>query len=471
MENPKEVMQIQLVANCDRLDFLVPQDLCPHVGRCGGCTYYDTPYEQELAEKLQALQNTMGEHGHFIKEVMPAPNVHGYRNKMELAFGDTGKRTDDAGNPLPPEIALGIRKRRNMYEVATTERCILMCDDFKQIAAYAMQFFRDSGEAVYHRRRHVGALRHLMLRRGEFTGEILVMLSTTSALTTNLTPFVEGLRALPIRGALVGILHATHDGVSDTIKSDDVSTLWGRDFYHEKLYKDTPGELTFAVSAFSFFQTNSAGAMKLYNVVRDYAGAGNLAYDLYCGTGTIAQVIAPAFERVVGIELVPEAIEAAKANAAYNGIAHCEFHAHDITVLAAQNNALLAPPDGTATGTTSSNTATIGIATVGTASNNAASNNTASNNTASNNTASNNTAPEAIVVDPPRDGLSPKALAKVVAMGAARIVYVACKPASLARDLPVLIAAGYTVVAITGVDMFPRTPHVEAVALLIRVDA
>ncbi|MCL2365068.1 MAG: 23S rRNA (uracil(1939)-C(5))-methyltransferase RlmD [Defluviitaleaceae bacterium] len=434
-KSAKALTKIQLVANCHQLDFSMPKSECAHVGRCGGCTYYRESYEKELAEKLQTLQSTLGAYGHLVQEVHPAPHLHGYRNKMELAFGDTGKRNDEAGNPIPPEMALGMRKKRSMYEVATTENCILMCDDFKKIAAYTLQFFRGSGEAVFHRKRHTGALRHLLLRRGEFTGELLVLLSTTSTLMTDMAAFTKGLRALPLDGTLVGILHGINDGVADAIKNENIHTLWGRNFYYEKLYANTPGELIFAVSAFSFFQTNSAGAQKLYDIVRDKVGTGALAYDLYCGTGTIAQVIAPAFERVVGIELIPEAIEAAKNNAQSNGITHCEFHAHDITVLAAKNDALLAQP---ANGSIADNA----------------------------NRADGGMTLDAIVVDPPRDGLSPKALFKVAAMDAERIVYVACKPASLARDLPVLVAAGYHVVSITGVDMFPRTPHVEAVALL-----
>ena len=383
---------------------------CAHVGRCGGCTFYDLPYADELREKEAALRETLGEYGAILDTLHPAPNPEGYRNKMELAFGDTGN-TEGAAR----QLALGIRKKRSMYEVATTENCLLIDDDFKQIAAYALAFFRASGEAVYHRKRHTGTLRHLVLRRGHFTGEVLVMLSTTSGLAVDLAPFVAGLRALPLRGEMVGILHAITDSVADAIKNENVAILYGRDFYREKLYD----ALTFHVSAFSFFQTNSAGAQVLYDIVRSYAGAGDTALDLYCGTGTIAQVIAPAFKRVVGLELVPEAVEVARANAELNGLTNCAFHAVDITQAAAQKHELLAVRT-----------------------------------------------PDAVVVDPPRDGLSPKALAAVAAMDAARIVYVACKPASLARDLPYLLMAGYRLEKLTAVDMFPRTPHVEAVALL-----
>jgi 23S rRNA (uracil-5-)-methyltransferase RumA len=398
---------------------------CAHADSCGGCTYYDTPYADELREKEAKLRELLGEHAPFLDQLHPAPHTTGYRNKMELAFGDTGK-----DSPAP---ALGIRKKRSLYEVATTENCLFMPDDLKLIAAYTMGFFRESGEAVFHRKRHTGTLRHLVLRRGEFTGEILVVLSTTSGLRTGLEPFVQGLRELPTRGVIVGILHARHDGVADVIKTDDVQLLWGRDFYREVLF----GQLTFRVGAFSFFQTNTAGAEVLYDVVRGFAAGGRgygvvrkfaegefdgTALDLYCGTGTIAQVIAPCFARVVGIELIPEAVAAAKVNACENMIANCEFYTLDITKASAQKDDLIAhhltePP-------------------------------------------------AVVVVDPPRNGLSPKALDKIVALGAERVVYVACKPASLVRDLPVFINGGYGVAGISAVDLFPRTPHVEVCALL-----
>ncbi|MCL2188832.1 MAG: 23S rRNA (uracil(1939)-C(5))-methyltransferase RlmD [Defluviitaleaceae bacterium] len=384
---------------------------CAHVGRCGGCTHYEISYEEELRLKEADLRETLGEYGAQLEGLRPSPVVEGYRNKFELAFGD------DGGKGETRKLALGMRKKRSFYEVATTENCVLMPDDFKKIAAYTMQFFRESGEAVYHRKAHTGVLRHLLLRRGHFTGEILVLLSTTSALEANLAPFVQGLRDLPLRGVIVGILHAKNDGVADAIKNECVTTLWGRDFYREKLLG-----LTFHVSAFSFFQTNSVGAEVLYEIVREMAsGDGqlcNLAFDLYCGTGTIAQIISPLFEKVMGIELIPEAIEAAQKNAQLNGIENCIFHAHDITKIATQKKT---PLSG---------------------------------------------APNVIIVDPPRDGLSPRALAKVAELAPAHIIYVACKPASLVRDLPTLVNAGYTPVRFTAADLFPRTPHIEAICLL-----
>jgi len=388
------------------------QNTCEHFGRCGGCTYLDIPYSQELAVKEEALKETLDGYSHFLEKLHPAPSAVAYRNKMELAFGDEGK----GGN-----LALGMRKQRSFYEVATPENCVLICDDFKRIILYVLEYFRKSGEPVFHRKRHIGSLRHLVLRRGEFTGEVLLVLSTTSTLAMPLEPLAEGLRSLELNGEIVGILHSVNDGVADAVKNENTRLLWGRDYYNEVLFKnyDSQNALKFKVSAFSFFQTNSAGAEVLYSIVRNYAtGSGTLAYDLYCGTGTIAQVLSPYFEKVLGIELIEDAIKVAKDNAKLNGITNCEFFAGDVAHVIQSHQAI----------------------------------------------------PDIVIVDPPRDGLHPKAIPHIIQLNAPTMIYVACKPKSLVRDLDILTSAGYKVEKIEGVDMFPRTPHVECVALLTRVE-
>jgi len=384
--------------------------LCEHFGRCGGCTYLDISYADELAIKEKDLRETLGKYSDLLGGIHPSPNVSGYRNKMELAFGDEGK---------DGRLAVGMRKKRSFYEVATPDHCVLIPDDFKQVIMCVLEYFRETGEAFFHRKRHVGALRHLVLRRGEFTGEVLVNLSTTSGLIAPLAPLVERLCALPLAGRLVGVLHSVNDGVADAVKDEDTRVLWGQDFYNESICG-----LKFKVSAYSFFQTNSAGAEVLYGVVKDYASVrSGVAFDLYCGTGTISQIISPLFEKVVGIELVEDAIKAAKDNAQLNGIENCDFFAGDVLAALGENGELA------------------------------------------------NLTPNIVVVDPPRDGLHPKALAKMIEINPEWIVYVACKPKSLARDLAVLTDAGYVLKKLQGVDMFPRTPHVEAVALMRWQDA
>jgi len=380
--------------------------MCIHFGRCGGCTYLDIPYEEELKIKRELLESDLGEYASLLGEFHPAPITAAYRNKMELAFGDEGK--DGC-------LALGMRKKRSMYEVATPTDCILICDDFKKIINYVLAFFRATQETFFHRKLHTGTLRHLTLRRGEFTGEILLMLSTTSTLKTPLKPFIEGLIALPIEGKIVGILHAANDGVADAVKNENITLLHGRDHYYENICN-----LKFKVSMFSFFQTNSRGAEVLYDVIKKFTGEGaDAALDLYCGTGTISQVIASHYKKVVGVELIDEAILAARENAQLNNINNCEFFTGDVN-----DKVEAITPQGSYT----------------------------------------------IIVDPPRDGLHPKALEKISALSAERLIYVACKPKSMTRDLPILLQSGYTLEKIEAVDMFPRTPHVEAIAVLRRAD-
>ena len=400
-------------------------DICKHFGRCGGCSYLDIPYPQELAQKQAALIEILGPYGSLLEGVIPAPFPKGYRNKMEFAFGDDGK---------DGHLALGIRKRRSFYEVATVEDCQLIPNDFRKIALHVQSFFREVGETFFHRKRHTGNLRHLVLRRGEFTGEILICLSTTSKLETELAHFVSGLLELNLDGTIVGILHSTNDGVADVVKDDNINILWGQDHFSErltitpqnKLPASNQGasqyELDFTISAFSFFQTNSAGAQVLYGVVKDMAARmASLAYDLYCGTGTIALVLSSDIGKVIGIELNASAIKAAQENGRLNGITNCEFFAGDVSEVL-ENNAFKEQPD-------------------------------------------------VVVVDPPRNGLHPKALAKLIALSPPSIVYVACKPESLARDMAALADARYQPMQAVGVDMFPRTPHVEVVALLQRMGA
>ena len=374
---------------------------CRHFGRCGGCLYLDLPYEQELAIKKDGLVEILGEYGHLLGQVIPSPKPLFYRNKMEFAFGDEGHFGD---------LALGIRKKRSMYEVATVEECALIPDEFKIVARVAMEYFRGIGEAFYHRKKHTGTLRHLIVRRGEFTGEVLVMLSAASSLTAPLEPLIYELKnACP---SMVGFLHTINDGVSDVVKTEDVRVLYGKDYYKERLLG-----LEFEVAVNAFFQTNSSGAEVLYGTVCDFARetkSNKLAMDLYCGTGTIARFVSPYFEKVVGIDLTPEAIDSAKRMAGDN----CEFYAGDVVKI--MQSKIFEKPD-------------------------------------------------VVILDPPRDGISPRLIPKLVELGPEKIIYVSCKPTSLARDIPLLIEHGYAPMKIKAIDMFPRTPHVEAVAVFGRL--
>ena len=376
---------------------------CPDFGVCGGCSFLNIPYEYELSLKQKMQQDLLKRFWPKEIPITPAPSSDGYRNKMEFSFGDSSK-----DGPL----SLGIRKRNNFYEVLVPRDCAIIPDEFRAISVATVEYFKSTDETFYHRTRHTGTLRYLVLRKGEFTGEVLVNLVTTKELSKDhVKKWSEALLKLGI--SIVGILHTTSDVLSDAVVPEEVETVYGRDYFYEKICG-----LTFKISAFSFFQTCSAGAELLYKTVAEYASTAERLFDLYCGTGTISQVLAPHAKEVIGVELVAEAVEAAKENARANGIDNCRFIAGD--VLKIIDDPDLANPD-------------------------------------------------VMILDPPREGIHPKALPKLIAFDAARIVYVSCKPTSLVRDLPSFLDAGYKLVDVKAHDMFPRTPHVEVVCLLEKI--
>ena len=215
---------------------------------------------------------------------------------------------------------------------------------------------------------------------------------------------------------LCGVIHIINDGLADVVQSDETRILFGDEYIYEELLG-----LRFKISVFSFFQTNSLGAEVLYSKAREYIGDTKdmTVFDLYSGTGTIAQIIAPVAKKVVGVEIVEEAVEAAKVNAGLNGLDNCEFIAGDVLKVIDEIE----------------------------------------------------DKPDMIILDPPRDGINPKALQKIIDFGVNNLVYISCKPTSLARDLEMLQEQGYRVEKACAVDMFPNTVHVEVVCCLHRVNS
>ena len=275
--------------------------------------------------------------------------------------------------------------------------------------------FRDLGLSFCHKKSHQGLLRHLVLRRSETDGSLLINLVTQSGFADE-DAFVSCLLGLPLEGRIAGILHTENNSLSDAVIPERIRVLFG-----EPRLRETVCGLHFEISPFSFFQTNTRAAEKLYEKVRDYIAVtpDSLVYDLYSGTGTIAQILAPVAGEVWGVELIEEAVEAARLNAGANRLANGHFLAGDVVKKLEE-----LPPE-----------------------------------------------PDYIVLDPPRDGVNPKALGRLAAAGAKRVVYVSCKPASLARDLPAFFWAGYRVERMAFADLFPRTDNCEAVALLSKLGA
>ena len=377
---------------------------CKHFGICGGCRYQNLSYEQQLDLKKRQVEELIEKSGlsFAIENIYGSPITEGYRNKMEFTFGD-----EEKDGPL----ALGMHKKNSFYDIVTLEDCRIVDPDFNVLLQAILKYFKEKGETYFHKIRHEGFLRHLVMRRSVKTGDILINLVTTTQSRLDESEFVNMILSQKIDGKVVGILHTLNDNLADVVQSDETKTLYGQDYFYEYLYN-----MRFKISPFSFFQTNTLGAEVLYDQVREYVGEtkDKLVYDLYTGTGTIAQMLAPVASKVVGVEIVEEAVEAAKKNAVDNHLDNCEFIAGD--VLKVVDN-LTQKPD-------------------------------------------------ILVLDPPRDGIHPKALRKIINFNVDEMVYVSCKPTSLMRDLLVFKEAGYEVKRCCLVDMFPGTVHVETVVLL-----
>ena len=384
------------------------EPVCSIFPACGGCMYQTMDYQAQVKMKAEQIQSIMDAavdgYSYTFEGVKESPKEFAYRNKMEFSFGDEYK-----DGPL----SLGLHKKGSTYDVLTASDCKLVHEDMTQILSCVLDYFKERGVSYYKKMQHIGYLRHLLLRRGDTTGEILVNLVTTTQEEHDLAPLVEKLLALPIEGKIVGILHILNDSLSDVVQSDETKILYGQDYFYEKIMG-----LEFKITPFSFFQPNSRGAEVLYSTVREYIGDIHdmTVYDLFSGTGTIAQVLAPVAKQVIGVEIIEEAVEAAKENAERNGLHNCRFIAGDVFKVLDEIEEK----------------------------------------------------PDVIVLDPPRDGIHPKALPKILDYGVENIVYISCKATSLARDLEMIQARGYRVVKCTAVDQFCQTVHVETVVLLGR---
>ena len=392
---------------------------CPHFGECGGCSLLDITSEEQLHLKENEMEllfsPVLKEHSPAIdykdiyKGAVASPDPYYYRNKMEFSFGDAMKN-----GPL----TLGLHKKKSFYDVLTTDSCVLAHPDFNEIVKATLSFFSERKIPYVRKRSHEGILRHLLVRRGRNTGELLIDLVTTTqggeAFETLLPLWRDKLLSLSLENRIVSILHTKNDSLADAVIDEGTEVLYGGASFH-----DTVLSLSFEISPFSFFQTNTRGAEELYSYVRELAKGvlserPGLIYDLYCGTGTITQLMSPSAEKVVGVEIVEEAVEKARLNAKENGIGNVSFIASDVFVAL---DSLSEKPD-------------------------------------------------LIILDPPREGVQKKSLDKILSYEVENIIYISCKPKSLARDLPFFFEKGYSPVSMKLFDMFPFTGNVEVVSLL-----
>lgn len=380
---------------------------CPHFGTCGGCQSQHVPYEKQLEFKMQSVKKLfnndevpMGE----FQGIVGTDNQYEYRNKMEFSFGDFEKGG---------ELCLGMHVKGSSFKIVTTDSCMLVDEDYRKIMKMVLEYFREKGFPHYKVMSREGYLRNLIIRKAYNTQEIMVNLVATSQIDFDLEELKSKLLELELKGKLVSILHTVNDSLSDAVIADKVNILHGKDYITEEILG-----LKFKISPLAFFQTNSKGTEKLYSIVREFLGdeENKTIFDLYCGTGTIGQITAAKAKKVIGVEIIEEAANAANENAKLNGLSNCNFIAGDVTKVIQDLKE----------------------------------------------------SPDIIILDPPRTGVHPKALQYVVDFKAKEIIYVSCNPKTLVQDLKFLEEKGYEIQKSLLVDMFPNTPHVETVVKLTK---
>ena len=382
---------------------------CEHFNVCGGCMLQTLSYADQLKAKMESVRTLFDEAclPLTFNEMIHSPEHFEYRNKMEFSFGDAFK-----DGPL----TLGMHKKGHHHDVVNVPFCHLADADFRTVQTGVLAYATDNGLLKYNKRSNIGFLRHLVVRKSKATGEVMVALSATTQAADadgnafDQHAFAQFMRTLPLEGTLASLLYVKNDGLGDVV-SGEIVCLHGQTHITEKILG-----LSFKITLYSFFQTNSLGAEKLYQTAMDLIPNldDKVCFDLFSGTGTIGQIMARAARKVIGVEIVEDAVHAARENAKLNGLDNCTFLCGDVFKV---------------------------LETV-------------------------TEKPEVIVVDPPRSGMGEKTTAHIASYDIPEIVYISCNPSTLLEDLVVFGKYGYTASNVTLVDMFPWTGGVESIVLL-----
>ncbi|HUZ83618.1 MAG TPA: 23S rRNA (uracil(1939)-C(5))-methyltransferase RlmD [Gaiellales bacterium] len=380
---------------------------CAHFGVCGGCAWQDLDYTEQLRHKhsqvADALARLGGLEGFELDPIMPAEQIYGYRNKLEYSWLQT-----------PQGPALGFHRAGRWDSLLAIDNCEIASEASNRVRKVFERWAREAALVPWDQRTGSGFLRHLVVREGVRTGELLAQLVTGPGRLAAVRRLQELLPA-----DVVGVVRSINSGVAQTTAGLEVRTLIGRDRFEERI-----GGLTFEVTAGAFMQTNTVMADRLYALAVAAAGltGREVVWDLYCGGGAIGLLAAPHSRMVYGIEMSAESVDRARGNAVRNGVERIEFVVGDV---AREVRPLLERAE----------------------------------------------APDVVFVDPPRAGLTPRALRRVVELAPDRIVYVSCNPTTLAPNARQLVDAGYRLERVQPVDMFPHTPHIECVARFRRAPA
>lgn len=400
-------------ATVDSFDRLAPNRVTPPCAIfdvCGGCVWQDLPYEDQLVWKGKQVRDTLERLGGIqslpeLRPMIPSPSVWNYRNKMEFTFGQ-----DNEGQTI-----LGFHEPGRFDRIFNVPKCLIHPEPFDSLLNELTAWARESGLPPYQQRGHSGFLRHAVMRHSHTTGGALLILCTASGELPDPSGLARRLKqACP---ALQGFVWGLNDGLAEVAVIRERRFVWG-----DPTLTETINGLTFKISPESFFQTNTAGAEKLYQVVMDLGEIGphDTVMDAFCGAGAIGLHCAKTARRVVGVEVVREAVWDARSNARANGVDNCVF------ISAPMNEGMELARAAAMRAFTR------------------------------------------VIVDPPRGGMDKKSLITLAEVGAPVFIYVSCNPATLARDLQILIDRGYVVDAVQPVDMFPHTYHIETVVRLRR---
>jgi 23S rRNA (uracil1939-C5)-methyltransferase len=392
--------------------------VCEHFGSCGGCKWQNMQYAQQLYYKQNEVKNNLQRIGKIalpeMEAILGSEKQFFYRNKMEFSFSNQRWLTEEeltSSEIFKNKNALGFHIPKMWDKILHINKCHLQEDPSNAIRNEVFDFASANNFTFFDPRNHAGLLRTLMLRTAS-TGEIMVLIQFFENQKENIDLILTHLsEKFP---QITSLQYVINNKANDTLYDQKIHTFKGRDYILEEMEG-----LQFSINAKSFYQTNSEQAYELYKITRDFAGlTGNeIVYDLYTGTGTIAQFVSKNAKKVIGVESVPEAIADAKANAKRNGIANCDFFVGDMKVVF--NDAFIAQ----------------------------------------------NGLPDVVITDPPRDGMHKDVVAQLLQIAPMKIVYVSCNSATQARDLA-LLDEKYKVTRVRPVDMFPQTHHVENVVLL-----
>lgn len=404
------------------------QPVCSHFGTCGGCKWQHVDTREQLRLKRKLVQDALERLGGFsdieVEAVVPAEEAYRYRNKVDFTFSNRrylspDELGDDALLKAPKDFALGFHAPRMFGKAIDIDECFLASPDMNEALHLVRDFCRTRGLSIYSTHTHEGFLRNLVVRRGQKTGHLMVHLITSAQ---DDHPIAELSHAVQdaMGDRLTTFVHGVTDRKNLVAFADEQQVLFGPGYIEEEL-----GAYRYRISPSSFFQTNTLQAEVLYQTVAEMSGVDrdSTVYDLYCGAGTISLFLSERVKHVLGLEVIPSAVEDATRNAEANGVSNCTFRAFDMKDL----------------GTMEEDLEAFGR-------------------------------PDVVITDPPRAGMHPKAVKALESMGASRIVYVSCKPASLARDGAALCESGhYRLQRVVPVDMFPQTYHIESVALFTKV--